>query len=95
MMDDYGRLIEGQGKAIDALREQVQNQDRELAAVKEAQRIYHAQIDSMARDIAIIKDSVTTAQGGLQFGRWLAGIAATLSGAAIALWVWLKTGSPP
>lgn len=99
MMDDYGssmeshlRELEGHGRAIDDLRTQIQRQDRDIAMISITLEIYTKRIDHMSEDVAIIKEAVVTARGGRQFGAKMASVAAAVSGAAAAVWIFLTSG---
>ena len=90
---------EAMWKAIDALREQTSVLAQGLAVVKNEQQqvrnnherlLEHlARIESKQDDI---RKDYQEAKGGIRFGKWLAGIGATLSGVAVAAWAILKNG---
>jgi hypothetical protein len=73
---------------------------------QEAQRLAHAQVvetlarvdaklDGLASEFRTAHNDLSReiheARGGLAVGRWIVGTMATVSGAAVALWLWLKT----
>lgn len=86
-------------KAIDALRDQSATLAEGLAVVRHEQAVQRERdarmlemLAEMRGEMRGISRELHEARGGLKLGRWLAGVAATLSGAAVALWVFLTNG---
>jgi glutathione S-transferase len=94
---------EAQWKAIEQLREGQNLLVRDMAVIQHEQEMQRKMINEqharLAADLAdiradlrLVATDLHEARGGLAVGKWVSGIAATIAGAAVALWVWVKSG---
>ena len=88
---------ENNWKAIDDLRGQLTQHDRQLAGLEREQKIMRDQYDRLFTTINAIDTKLdllhvdlSEAKGGLKFGRWLAGILVGILAAlaAVAGFIW-------